>query len=100
MTMNKSYFVYILTNYTNSVFYIGITNNLQRRIFEHKTKVNPDSFTGKYRLYKLIWFEEFPTAQEAIIIEKRIKGWTRIKKIKLITSKNPSFKDLNSYTKL
>ena len=91
--MNE-YAVYILTNFNNLVFYTGITNNLRKRVWEHKNKANPDSFTGKYKLYKLVWFELFPTPEEAIIIEKRIKGWVRAKKIKLIESKNIRFEDL------
>ena len=92
--MNKSYFVYIIANYENTVLYTGITNNLQRRIQEHKNGVIDNSFTNKYRLYKLVWFEEFTTPEEAIIVEKKIKGWKRCKKIKLIKIKNPKFKDL------
>ena len=90
----KEYAVYILTNFNNSVFYTGITNNLTRRIYEHKTSINNDSFTTKYKIYKLVWYDLFPTAEEAIEVEKRIKGWIRLKKIKLITSKNPHFEDL------
>lgn len=89
------YSTYILTNITNSVFYTGITNNLKRRIWEHKNNANPDSFTTKYNVHKLVWFEYFPTPEEAIMVEKRIKGWVRMKKIKLIKSLNPLFKDLS-----
>ena len=92
--MSHQYFVYILSNYSNSVIYAGITNNLERRIYEHKYKVNPDSFTGKYKLYKLLWYKDFPTAEEAIFIEKRIKGWKREKKIELIKELNPKLQDL------
>ena len=92
--MNKSYFVYIITNFKNTVLYTGITNNLLVRVEEHKAGLVKNSFSEKYRLYKLIWFEEFPTPQEAIIIEKRIKGWKRYKKINLIKTKNPNFQDL------
>lgn len=92
----KNYYVYILTNYTNNVFYTGVTNNLQRRILEHKTKVSPKSFSAKYKLYKLLWFEEFYSPLEAIAAEKKIKDFRREKKIKLIKEKNPLFKDLLS----
>jgi putative endonuclease len=92
--MNKECFVYILTNHTNSVFYTGITNNLKRRIWEHKNKANPDSFTGKYRVYKLVWFEHFNTPEEAIIIEKKVKDMRREKKLKLIQEKNPNMEEL------
>lgn len=79
--MNKSWYVYIVTNYTNNVFYTGITNNLQRRVWEHKNKIIKNSFTNKYHLYKLIWFEEFNNPQEAIIDEKKVKDMRREKKL-------------------
>jgi len=88
----KSYYVYILTNYTNKVLYIGVTNNLTRRIFEHKKKLIK-GFTSKYNLTKLVYFEEFSLSQDAISAEKRIKGWTRIKKENLINS-NANWEDL------
>ncbi len=94
--MNKKYYVYIVTNYTNNVFYTGITNNLQRRIYEHKKGLIKSSFSKKYRLYKLIWFEEFADPKEAIIIEKKVKDMNRNRKLKLIQEKNPKFKDLLS----
>jgi len=90
----KGYAVYILTNFNNSALYTGITNDLIRRMWEHTHNTDPDSFTGKYKTYKLVWFELFPAPEEAIIVEKRIKGWVRIKKIKLISKKNPQFSDL------
>ena len=92
--MSKSWFVYIITNYKNTVLYTGVTNDLIRRIWEHKTGIIKNSFSKKYRLYKLIWFEEFNTPQEAIEAEKKIKGWRREKKISLIKEKNPNFQDL------
>ncbi len=87
-SVRKQYFVYILTNHTNSVFYTGVTNNIERRIYEHREKLNPDSFSSKYKLYKLIWFQEFATPQEAIEIEKKIKGFSRVKKLKLVRQRN------------
>lgn len=95
--MPKSWFVYIITNYKNTVLYIGITNDLKRRIWEHKTGIVKSSFSKKYRLYKLIWFEEFNTPIEAIEAEKKIKGWRREKKIILIKAKNPNFQDLLTF---
>lgn len=92
--MNKSWFVYIITNYKNTVFYTGITNNLQRRIYEHKKGIVDNSFSKKYRLYKLVWFEEFNSPDQAIIFEKKIKDMRREKKLKLIKSKNQKFVDL------
>ena len=94
ISMAKNYFVYILTNYKNSVFYTGFTNDLNKRVLEHKTKINPDSFTSKYKLYKLVWYELFTNPEEAIIVEKKVKDMRREKKINLIKSKNPSFEDL------
>ncbi len=91
--MNQ-YYVYILTNKTDKVLYVGVTNNLQRRIYEHKNKLI-EGFTKKYNLTKLVYFEEFTELKDAIAAEKKIKGWLRNKKIMLIQSKNPEWKDLS-----
>lgn len=88
------YYVYILTNKTNRVLYIGVTNNLQRRMSEHKNE-EIDGFTKRYHLHKLVFFEEFSDINEAINWEKRLKRWTRTKKNALIESKNPDWKDLS-----
>jgi len=90
----KRWYVYIITNYKNTVLYIGVTNNLQRRINEHRQGIG-SKFSKKYRLYKLIWFEEFTSPLEAIATEKRLKGWRREKKVRLIEEKNPQWKDLS-----
>lgn len=90
----RKYFVYITTNYENTVLYVGVTNNLSRRNIEHRTISSKDSFSKRYRLYKLIWFEECSSPIEAIALEKKIKGWRREKKLTLIRQKNPNFKDL------
>ena len=92
--MSRQYYVYIATNKTNTVLYTGVTNNLQRRISEHKQGLI-EGFTKKYKINKLVFYEVFPTATEAITAEKKIKGWTRKKKIDLIKEKNLGFKDLN-----
>lgn len=89
-----NYYVYILTNKTNKVLYTGITNNLLRRIYEHKNKLIK-GFTEKYNVNKLVYFEEFNNINDAIAAEKKIKGWLRIKKIKLIENKNPLWEDLD-----
>src|SRR3989344_1445653 len=89
----KHYHVYILTNKSNKVLYTGVTNDLLRRVYEHRAKLI-DGFTKKYNLNKLIYFEEFTDINEAIAAEKKIKGWLRRKKIKLIESKNPKWNDL------
>ena len=90
--MGKQYWVYIATNKSYTL-YTGVTNNLQRRIYEHHNKL-VKGFTEKYNINKLIYFQEFNNPNDAIAAEKRIKGWTRIKKIQLIKSVNPEFKDL------
>ena len=91
--MSKLYYVYIATNQRHTVLYIGITNNLNRRIYEHKNKLIK-GFTNKYNIDKLVWYQEFSNPNEAIRIEKKLKGWKRNRKIDLIKSKNPEFKDL------
>ncbi len=90
----KTYYVYILTNYTNKVLYIGVTNNLIRRIYEHKNKII-DGFTKKYNINKLVYYEVFNRANDAIVAEKKLKGWLREKKIELIVSMNPEWEDLS-----
>ena len=84
-----------MTNYLNSTFYIGVTNNLYRRVKEHKDKYNK-GFTSKYNLCKLIYFEISESIEVAILREKQLKNWKRQWKIDLIQSINPSFKDLSS----
>ena len=90
------YYVYIISNKTNSTLYIGVTNNLKRRIYEHKNKLI-DGFSKKYNLSKLVYFESTTDSYSAISREKQLKGWIRQKKIDLITSQNPEFKDLYDY---
>ncbi len=87
------YFTYIATNKNNTVLYAGITNNLERRIYEHSNKLTK-GFTVKYNVKKLVWYEQFQTAYDAISAEKKIKGWKRDKKVALIKSINPEFRDL------
>lgn len=89
----KSYYVYILTNKSHTL-YTGVTNNLDRRALEHQLKAKKNSFTAKYSINKLIFYEESSSPEDAITAEKKIKGWTRKKKIALIKSMNPDFKDL------
>jgi putative endonuclease len=88
------YYVYILTNKSNTL-YIGVTNNIERRLLEHHLKP-VSSFTAKYKLNKLIYLEEFEDIKEAIAAEKKIKGWTRNKKTELIKTINPNFNNLLS----
>ncbi len=91
--MSKTYYIYIATNYSNTVFYTGVTNNIHRRMFEHKNRQLP-SFTSKYRINKLIYLQSFSSVIEAISAEKKIKGWVRKRKIALILSQNPNLNDL------
>ena len=95
----KHYYVYVLTNWNNKVLYIGVTNDILRRTNEHKLKL-VDGFTKKYNLNKLIYFEEFSYIKDAITAEKRMKGWLRIKKVRLIESKNPKWEDLSDKLEL
>ena len=91
--MEKNYFVYIITNKNNSVLYIWITNNILRRIFEHKNKLIK-WFSERYNLNKLVYYVTFNNPEEAINTEKKLKWWTRIRKDWLINKINPSWKDL------
>ena len=92
--MRKKYWIYILTNKSNTL-YIGVTNDLMRRLWEHKNKL-VKGFSSKYNLNRLIYFEEYKNAIEAIAREKKIKGWLRKKKIELIKTANPKFIDLSN----
>jgi len=89
----KQGFVYILTNYDNSVLYVGVTSNLIKRIFEHKNRLC-DGFTSRYHLTKLIYYESIEDMSSAIAREKQIKGGSRKKKVGLVESMNPEWKDL------
>ena len=88
------YYVYILANITGTVVYIGVTNNLIRRVYEHKHNVDPHSFTAKYAVHKLVFFEETNSRYAAISREKQIKAWKRRKKNELVETKNPTWEDL------
>jgi len=90
----KQYYVYIMSNDFQSVFYTGVTNDLNRRMFEHKNKL-VEGFTSKYNIKKLLYFEETCDIESAIVREKQIKAFSRLKKIALIKSLNPNFKDLS-----
>jgi putative endonuclease len=89
----KQYYVYIMTNRSKTL-YTGVTNDLMRRVYEHKNKM-VEGFTKKYKITKLVYFEETNDVQSAIAREKQIKGWLRSKKIALIESVNPEWKDLS-----
>jgi putative endonuclease len=91
--VRKEYFVYIMTNKSRTL-YTGVTNNLERRVYERKHKLLP-GFTSKYNITKLVFYEAGDDISVAIAREKQIKGWLRAKKIALIESMNPEWKDLS-----
>ena len=88
------YYIYILTNSTNNVLYIGVTNDIKRRWYEHCNEL-VDGFTKKYHVHKLVYIEESNSIEDAIAREKQLKGWTRKKKNNLIESINPNWTDLS-----
>lgn len=90
---NHDYWVYIITNKNHSTLYIGMTNDLERRVGEHKTGGMP-GFARDYHLTELMWCEHFREVRDAIACEKRLKGWRRSKKVALIQENNPRWMDL------
>jgi len=92
--MQKYFYVYIMTNFLHSVLYTGVTNDLKRRTYEHKTRKGK-GFTSRYNATKLVYYEVFEDAYSAIAREKQIKGGSRQKKIDLINNKNPEWRDLS-----
>jgi len=91
----RYYFVYILSNSTNVALYTGVTNDLERRLWEHKNHADPNSYTARYRINKLVWYEVTGDVESAIAREKQIKSWSREKKNRLIRDTNPEWKDLS-----
>ena len=89
-----NYYVYILTNTHKTVLYTGITNDLIRRVYEHKHHLDRKSFTAQYNVENLVYYEVTTNPEAAIAREKQIKGWNRVRKDKLIESKNPNWIDL------
>lgn len=92
--MSKTYFVYIMTNHFNTVLYTGVTGDLQRRVYEHQHHLVP-SFTSKYHIHKLVYYEIFGEIDQAILREKQIKAGSRRKKLDLIEGVNPHWNDLS-----
>ncbi len=92
---DKSYYVYILTNWTKQVMYIGVTNDLERRLYEHKNELI-DGFTKRYKIKRLVYFEVFYDQESAIVREKELKGWSRIKKNKLVETTNINWRDISA----
>ncbi|MDD4606949.1 MAG: GIY-YIG nuclease family protein [Patescibacteria group bacterium] len=95
MTSKKQNYVYILTNKGNTTLYTGVTDNLKERAIQHKTKINPQSFSSKYNLNKLVYYETYQDIREAIEREKQIKAGSRQKKLQFIKKYNPGWKDLS-----
>ena len=89
----KDYYVYILSNKSNSVLYVGVTNDLARRVYEHKNGF-VDGFTKKYNVHKLVYYETTTDIDVAIEREKELKGWVRSRKMALIETMNPKWEEL------
>jgi putative endonuclease len=89
----RHYYVYIMTNHSGTL-YVGMTNDLQRRVWQHKQKLI-HGFTKRYNITRLVYYEETPDVKAAIAREKQIKGWARRKKMDLVESLNPGWKDLS-----
>ena len=89
-----NYYVYILTNWNDSVMYIGVTNNLPKRLYEHRNHL-VDGFTKKYNVHKLVYYEDTNDVYSALEREKQLKGWSRAKKNALVAKSNPTWTDLS-----
>ncbi len=89
-----TYYVYILTNKNNRVMYIGVTNDLVRRLYEHKQEL-VDGFTKRYHVHKLVYYEQTTDVRSAIEREKQLKGWIRARKNELVETINPDWRDLS-----
>jgi putative endonuclease len=96
--MTKQFYVYVLTNKSNNVLYVGVTSNLIKRLQEHKNKLI-DGFTKKYNINKLVYFESTPSSRSAITREKQLKNWHREWKVNLVSKNNPKWLDLSETLK-
>lgn len=94
MKKQHCYYVYILTNFNETTFYTGVTNDIYRRMYEHKQHINP-GFSDKYNLDKLVYCESYESIDEAITREKQLKSWKRQWKLDLIKSQNPMLEDIS-----
>ncbi|WP_179339711.1 GIY-YIG nuclease family protein [Winogradskyella ludwigii] len=92
----KHWYVYIMASKPNGVIYIGVTDNIEERVREHKNKIYPKSFTAKYNCESLVYFEEFENGENASVRERQFKKWKRDWKIKLIEEMNPSWSDISA----
>ena len=88
-------YVYFMASNNNNALYVGVTNNLERRVWEHKNKVNANSFTSKYNCHKLVYYEHMNSIRVAIAREKQLKNWKREWKNELIGKQNPDWTDLS-----
>ena len=95
MASERAYSVYMVTNFARSVLYIGVTSNLEGRLYEHR-EGECKGFTKQYRGYRLVFYEDFADVRDAIAREKQLKGWTRAKKENLIAKANPRWDDLSA----
>ena len=91
----KSYYVYILTNDWGNVMYVGMTSNIERRLYEHKLEL-ADGFTKRYHVHKLVYYEQTNDAYAAVTRERQLKGWTRKRKNELVETVNPNWEDLST----
>ena len=89
-----TYYVYILAKSTNVTIYTGVTNDLIRRVYEHRHEADQQSFTARYKVHKLVYFEQTSDVRAALEREKQIKSWKRAKKNQLVESMNPTWRDL------
>ncbi|MBP7721456.1 MAG: GIY-YIG nuclease family protein [Alphaproteobacteria bacterium] len=90
----KQFAIYFMTNWTNKILYVGVTSNLEQRVWQHKSKII-EGFTKKYNTDKLVYFEQYEDSENAIKREKQIKNWSRKKKDILVNQMNPDWKDLS-----
>ena len=94
IALQPIHYVYILANKTRTTLYIGVTNDLERRVHEHRSKADPKSFASRYNLNRLVYFERFQDIRDAIAREKKLKRWKRSRKNELIAAENPRWEDL------
>jgi putative endonuclease len=90
----ETHYVYIITNKPNGVLYIGVTKDLKRRIRQHKNKVHPTTFSARYNLNILVYFENYESKEKALVRERQMKKWNRDWKVELIEKENPIWEDL------
>jgi putative endonuclease len=92
--VNRAAFTYIISNRSHTL-YVGATTDLIKRVREHRERTYPNGFTARYTFDRVVWYEAFPTYEQALLREKQIKGWTRAKKVALIQAENPNWLDLS-----